>query len=81
MLEDTLRERPMVLGAVALAMGTAVGLSLPRTHREDELMGEARDHLMQKAQAATGDAAHAVQQLTAKTAESATGALKDAVHA
>jgi hypothetical protein len=77
-LKDTLHERPMVLGAVALAAGAAVGLSLPRSDREDALMGEARDQLLHKAQEVTGEAAHAVQELTTKTAETAKNALKEA---
>ena len=53
-LEDrfgrTLRENPLAVGAVTLALGTAVGLALPQTRRENELMGEARDNLAEKVQ-------------------------------
>jgi hypothetical protein len=78
-LGDTLHERPLVLGAVALAMGAAVGLSLPRTHREDALVGEVRDQLLHKAQEVTGDAAQAVQDLTVKAAGTAKTAIQDAI--
>lgn len=54
-LEDTfqrvLRENPLAVGAATLALGTAVGLALPRTERENRLLGEARDTLVDKAQA------------------------------
>ena len=42
-------ESPMMLGAVALALGVAVGASMPRTRREVEMVGNASDKLMDKA--------------------------------
>jgi len=45
-----LNDAPLAVGAVALALGTAVGLAVPRTRMEDEWMGDARDTLMDKAQ-------------------------------
>ncbi|MDP9001658.1 MAG: DUF3618 domain-containing protein [Myxococcota bacterium] len=70
-LQKTLQETPMALGAVALIAGAAVGFSLPRTHGEDALMGDARDQVMRRVGSATHDAAHAVGQLTEKTADAA----------
>jgi len=53
-LEDNfqrvLRENPMAVGAVTLALGAAVGLALPQTTRENQLLGEARDTLVERAQ-------------------------------
>jgi hypothetical protein len=45
-LWKTLEEQPLIVGAAALAAGTLVGLLLPSTRAEDELMGEARDSLI-----------------------------------
>ena len=42
---DTLQEEPLIVGAVALAIGAAVGAALPATRREDQLFGGARDRL------------------------------------
>jgi cell division septum initiation protein DivIVA len=42
---DTLHEQPLVLGALGLAAGAAIGAALPTTGREDEWLGEARDRL------------------------------------
>lgn len=54
-LVTTMHDNPLAVGAAVLALGTAVGLLIPRTNREDELMGAARDHLLEKAeQAARG---------------------------
>jgi ElaB/YqjD/DUF883 family membrane-anchored ribosome-binding protein len=48
--ERMYRENPIAVGAAAIAVGTMVGLSLPRTEREDELLGATRDRLIDRAQ-------------------------------
>jgi hypothetical protein len=47
-VETQYEESPIGMGAVALAIGLAVGLSVPSTRREAELMGDARDKLVDK---------------------------------
>jgi hypothetical protein len=47
--EYMLREQPLVLGAIGLAIGAAVAAMAPRTRKEDEMMGEARDRLLDEA--------------------------------
>lgn len=74
-VQSTFEENPLAIGAVALALGTAVGLALPRTELEDEWLGEARDQLMDKvgeaAHESLGQAKQAVEQLVAGDAEQA----------
>ena len=64
-----LRENPLAIGAVALALGTAVGLAVPQTRKENEWMGEARDTLVDKAQSVTQDAMEQVQQAAQKVTD------------
>lgn len=68
-IEGTLRENPLALGAIAIAIGAAIGLSLPSTHVEDEWMGDAKDRFIRRAEGAAGEAIHkaeeTVGQLTA----------------
>jgi len=45
----TADEYPLALGAAFAALGVLAGLALPRTRREDELMGEQSDHVMEAA--------------------------------
>lgn len=45
-------ENPLAVGAAALAIGATIGLLIPATQRENQLMGEARDRLVEKAQTA-----------------------------
>ena len=63
----TFQENPLAIGAVALALGTAVGLALPTTQIENEWMGDARDHLIERAgevaHESLGSAKQAVEQL------------------
>ncbi|MCK0511398.1 DUF3618 domain-containing protein [Aromatoleum buckelii] len=42
-------EQPLVLGAIGVAIGAALGAGLPSTRREDELLGEYRDELVDRA--------------------------------
>lgn len=46
----TLNEQPLVLGAIGLAVGAALGSILPRSEREDRLMGGASDRLKEQAE-------------------------------
>jgi len=48
-----LEENPLAIGAVALALGAAVGMAIPSTRYEGELMGEARERIMERVQSST----------------------------
>ena len=55
-IERTLRDNPLALGAVAIAVGAAIGLALPHTPVEDEWMGQAKERLVRRAEGAAGAA-------------------------
>ncbi len=64
-----LQENPLAVGTLAVGVGAAVGLAIPETSKEHEVMGEARDNLVdkaqetqQKVQQVTGEAQNAAQQ-------------------
>lgn len=44
---QTMEENPLMVGAATLALGVIAGLAIPSTRREDELMGETRDRLVE----------------------------------
>lgn len=50
--DTLLKEQPLVLAAVGIALGAAIGAAFPSTSKEDELMGEARDRAFAKARSA-----------------------------
>jgi vacuolar-type H+-ATPase subunit H len=78
-LEDNfqrvLRESPLAVGAVTLALGAAVGLALPQTSRENQLLGEARDTFVERAQDLAQETIGKVQNV----ATEAQSAVKDTV--
>ena len=49
-LEHAAEENPLFIGIGAAIVGLAIGLLLPGTQREDELMGPARDQLVDRAE-------------------------------
>jgi hypothetical protein len=48
-VRERIEDDPLVLAALGIALGAALGASLPRTRVEDELFGEKRDELAEKA--------------------------------
>lgn len=55
---DLLDRDPLAVGAVALVAGVGVGLLLPATERENQVLGEARDRLIDEARHAASEVAH-----------------------
>ena len=43
-----LQENPLAVGALAAGVGAAVGFSVPETQKENQVMGEARDNLVER---------------------------------
>jgi hypothetical protein len=63
----------LAVGAVALALGTAFGLSIPQTQKENEWLGDARDTFVDKAQSMASDAIDKVQQVAEKVTDDIPG--------
>ena len=47
--ERIVQEQPLALGALGLAIGAMLAASVPRTRKEDELMGPAKERLAERA--------------------------------
>jgi len=65
-----LHENPLTVGTLAVGAGAAIGLAIPETSKEHEVMGEARDTVVEKAQ----EKAQEAQQRVQRVAEEAQGA-------
>jgi gas vesicle protein len=50
--DSMLNDHPLALGAIGLAIGAVVAAMAPRTEKEDRLMGQARDGMLDKAKQA-----------------------------
>jgi len=61
-----IEENPLAVGAVALAVGAAIGLAIPATRYESEVMGEYSSQLLDKAQDAAGGLVDRVKEVAAE---------------
>lgn len=72
--EDT----PIAMGAVALALGLAIGMSVPATRKEVELMGDARDKLLDKTRERVADTAERVERVVDRALPDVKNVVRDA---
>lgn len=70
-LSDQLDANPLAVGAVALAAGALVGLAVPETDAENELMGEAADKVKRQARDVAEEKLDQAKQVAEATAEEA----------
>jgi hypothetical protein len=70
-LERWMTERPLAVTAGAVALGIALGAAIPETQKEDELMGEARENLMDRAQQVVRQQAQKVEAVASDTLDAA----------
>jgi ElaB/YqjD/DUF883 family membrane-anchored ribosome-binding protein len=75
-VQRLMRENPLAAGAIAAAVGLTVGLALPETRRENELMGETRDAVVDRAKGAARQAAERVQDAAQQVQDVAGEAVK-----
>ncbi len=77
-LRDAFRRNPLVVGIIGLMAGALLASVLPATRAEDELLGNSRDELWQKAGEAGYRAAIQAREVAARAAEAAVEATEDA---
>lgn len=68
---QAMEENPLAVGAAALALGVLAGLLLPSTRKEDELLGETRDRLLERARDVGEEALEKGRQVAAAALETA----------
>jgi hypothetical protein len=66
-----LEEQPLILGALGIALGAAVGASLPRTEQEDRLLGETSDALTAQVKEKSAESFDQVKQTVTRVGEDA----------
>jgi hypothetical protein len=67
--EEVSNEYPLAVGAAVLGLGVLVGLALPRSRKEDELLGEKSDELKHKAKDTSRELVNRGMQVAQVTAE------------
>lgn len=60
--DDVLQNNPLALGAAAAIIGAVVGMSVPQTDTENQLMGDARDTVVDRARGLASEAADRVSE-------------------
>jgi ElaB/YqjD/DUF883 family membrane-anchored ribosome-binding protein len=78
--ERGFEERPLLLGAVALGAGLAVGLGIPATQSENQLIGQYRDKLMARAKDGLGELRGKAEGAAQRTYEAAKETAKTETH-
>lgn len=68
---QTLEENPLPVGALAVVLGGAGALAVPKTQRENQLLGEARDSLVDQTQATAQEVIQKVQRVAEEVQETA----------
>ena len=74
---ESMREQPLLMGALGIAIGAAIGAMLPPTRREDELMGEARDRVASRTREQVTEQLDKGKKIAQRAGEAASEAAKD----
>ncbi|WP_410219334.1 DUF3618 domain-containing protein [Paracoccus sp. (in: a-proteobacteria)] len=80
-VSESYNAEPLLYGAAALLLGAGLGAVLPRTSREDELMGHYRDQLFDEAEAIYQDEKSKIQSAVSAGLEEAKSAASDVASA
>jgi len=76
-VSSMMEQNPLVIGAAALVAGTIIGLMLPSTSMENELLGEKRDQLMAEARTTAGDVMQRAQRVAEEARYAAMSAAEE----
>jgi hypothetical protein len=76
-ISQLIHEQPLLVGAIGLAIGAVIGTGLPRSRREDELMGEASASLKATAAETAREQFAHVQESGGRIAEKVRSAAED----
>jgi ElaB/YqjD/DUF883 family membrane-anchored ribosome-binding protein len=80
-MQRTLEDNPVAFGAAALIAGIAIGLALPATRQERQLLGDVRDQVMDKAQnmvsSITDEAKQVVEEVKPRLEQTAQKVVED----
>ena len=72
-LERMLHENPLLVGGAALVLGAVIGMMLPATEKENQILGKAHDTVMEKA----GDVVQQTMDKVSNVAEEVTNTVKE----
>ncbi len=73
----SVQDNPLIVGALALAVGAAIGASLPRSATEDRYLGSKRDDLFDEAERIFRDEASKLREVAKAAVAETKSAIKD----
>lgn len=71
------QENPLAIGVVAFGIGAALGLTVPESRKEHQIMGERRDELIDQAKVTAQDKMERAGNVAERAYEEARGAAED----
>jgi ElaB/YqjD/DUF883 family membrane-anchored ribosome-binding protein len=77
-VEDQFGESPIAVGAIAAAIGLAVGFALPASEKEKQIMGPARDDLLDKARDQIAETKEKVENVIDRAVPEVKSAIREA---
>lgn len=69
--EDMVENQPLVLGLIGFGIGALIGAALPLTRRENMMLGERRDMLLERAKETGREQLHRAEQIARSSLEAA----------
>jgi ElaB/YqjD/DUF883 family membrane-anchored ribosome-binding protein len=76
-VEDMYHENPLALGAVTMALGVAAGFAVPRTDREVQFFGDARDQVVDRVHNVVDETKEKVQHVASRVMNEAKTAARE----
>ena len=76
-VEDMYNDNPLALGAVTVALGVAAGFAVPRTDREVQFFGDARDQVVDRARDVVDETKDKVQHVASRVVNEAKTAARE----
>lgn len=76
-VEDMYNDNPLALGAVTMALGVAAGFAVPRTDREVQFFGDAREQVVDKVHNVVDEAKEKVQHVASRVMTEAKTAARE----
>jgi ElaB/YqjD/DUF883 family membrane-anchored ribosome-binding protein/uncharacterized protein YjbJ (UPF0337 family) len=69
-------DNPLAVGILAFLVGAAIGIAIPRTDAENQVMGGAREKLMEEAKGAVNDIKHSAKDAASGVVDSVRDEIK-----